>query len=190
MDTDRLSFRPVTPATRADLEALFDGPGGPKHCWCMVWRATPEEGRATSGQVRKGQMLGRIARNVPVGLIGYSEGEPVAWVSIAPKQTYRRLGGPEPAASERVWSLACMYMRRKIRGQGLAHALIEAAVAHARQEGATTVEAYPVAPDAPSYRFMGFVPAFEQAGFQETGMAGTRRHVMQLTLCEPDGAKA
>jgi hypothetical protein len=44
------------------------------------------------------------------------------------------------------------------------------------------VEAYPVAPDAPSYRFMGFVPVFEEAGFAEVGRAGTRRHVMRLSL--------
>jgi hypothetical protein len=29
---------------------------------------------------------------------------------------------------------------------------------------------------------MGFVPAFERAGFEETGREGTRRHVMRLTL--------
>lgn len=190
MVADALTFKPVTAATKADFEALFDGPGGPKHCWCMVWRATPEEGRGTGGNVRKGQMLGRIDRKVPIGLLGYLKGEPVAWVSIAPKQTYRRLGGPEPQDGEKVWSLACMYMRRKIRGQGVAHRLIDAAIAHARNEGATAVEAYPVAPDAPSYRFMGFVPAFEQAGFEEIGMAGTRRHVMRLTLCAAGSAKA
>lgn len=33
-------------------------------------------------------------------------------------------------------------------------------------------------PDSPSYRFMGFVPVFEKAGFREVGRAGTRRHVM------------
>jgi hypothetical protein len=44
------------------------------------------------------------------------------------------------------------------------------------------LEAYPVSPDSPSYRFMGFVPAFEARGFAPAGMAGTRRHVMRLAL--------
>ena len=60
--------------------------------------------------------------------------------------------------------------------------LIQAAVAHARKRGATVVEAYPVAPDSPSYRFMGFVPVFTAAGFREVGRAGTRRHVMRLKV--------
>jgi len=69
-----------------------------------------------------------------------------------------------------------------MRGQGLGRQTLEAAVAHARAEGARVVEAYPVAPDSPSYRFMGFVPAFEKAGFREVGRAGSRRHVMRLEV--------
>jgi hypothetical protein len=60
--------------------------------------------------------------------------------------------------------------------------LIAAATDYARENGATVVEAYPVDPDAPSYRFMGFVPVFAEAGFAEIGRAGRRRHVMRLAL--------
>jgi GNAT superfamily N-acetyltransferase len=178
----KLVFRPVTRHTRDDFVALFDRPGWQKQCWCMVWRATDAEGRGTTGAVRRGQMLGRIEGGEPVGLLGYDKDEPVAWVSIAPKPTYRRLGGPHPAEGENVWSLACMLVRRDYRGQGLAHELIAAAVEHASTNGATAVEAYPVDPDSPSYRYMGFVPAFRRAGFVEIGRAGTRRHVMRLLL--------
>jgi len=180
--TEALSFKPVDRSTWGDFESLFNGPGGPKFCWCMVWRATPEEGRGTSGVVRHEQMLERIERGVPVGLLAYDGATPVAWVSIAPRETYRRLGGPAAEPGETIWSLACMFTPRKRRGQGMAHRLIAAAAEHARREGATVLEAYPVADDAPSYRFMGFVSAFERAGFTEIGMAGTRRHVMRLAL--------
>jgi hypothetical protein len=60
--------------------------------------------------------------------------------------------------------------------------LIAGAVTHAKKQGATIVEAYPVPPDAPSYRFMGFVPVFEEAGFKDVGMAGVRRHVLRLAV--------
>jgi len=53
---------------------------------------------------------------------------------------------------------------------------------YAREHGATSLEAYPVDPDSPSYRFGGFVPFFLAAGFREVGRAGTRRHVMRLDL--------
>ncbi|MDR3474878.1 MAG: GNAT family N-acetyltransferase [Devosia sp.] len=177
-----LTFKPVDRSTWGDFEHLFKGPGGPKFCWCMVWRATPEEGRGTTGPVRHEQMQARIERGVPVGLLAYERDAPVGWVSIAPRETYRRLGGPAAQPGEVIWSLTCMFVPRKRRGQGMAHRLIAAAVAHARGAGATVLEAYPVAENAPSYRFMGFVPAFARAGFVEIGMAGTRRHVMRLRL--------
>lgn len=177
----KLSFRPADKATRDDFLAVFEGPGGPKYCWCMAWRQTNAEVKA-SNEERRAAMLGRIDRGAPIGLVGYADKEPVAWVSIAPRDTYRNLGGPEAGSGEVIWSIVCMYLRRTLRGAGAAHAMIDAAVKHAQAEGATVVEAYPVDPDSPSYRFGGFVPAYAAAGFEEVGRTGTRRHVMRLTL--------
>ena len=67
----RLTFRPVTKATRDDFVALFEARGGPSYCWCMAYRLTPEEKGATTGAARRPLMLARIDRRVPVGLIGY-----------------------------------------------------------------------------------------------------------------------
>ena len=181
-DPARLTFRPVTAATRADFERLFGAPGSPSYCWCMVWRRTSEEAKRHDGPDRRIQMLERIAAAVPVGLIGYADGQPTAWVSIAPRETYRNLGGPPAEPGEVIWSLVCFFVPRKRRGQGTVRALIAAAVDHARANGATVVEAYPVDAAAPSYRFMGFVPVFAEAGFSEIGRAGSRRHVMRLGL--------
>jgi hypothetical protein len=70
-------------------------------------------------------------------------------------------------------------------GVGVMNQLIQAAVEHSRQRGAMVVEAYPVDPESPSYRFMGFVPQFREFGFVEVGIAGSRRHVMRLKLQGP-----
>jgi hypothetical protein len=177
-----VSFREVTPGRWKDLERLFESRGGPKNCWCMAWRGTPEERRDKTS--RKAAMRARVRAGVPVGLLGYVGDEPVAWCSIAPRPTYRPLGGvtdPEEDA-ERVWSVVCFFITRRMRSQGMMHRLLEAAVAQAGAQGAKAVEAYPVDPDSPSYRFMGFVQAFEAAGFREMGRAGNRRYVMRLDL--------
>jgi GNAT superfamily N-acetyltransferase len=178
----RLTLRPVTAATVADFERLFAAPGGPKYCWCMVWRRSAAEAKERAPADRRRQMLGRIAAGVPVGLLAYAGDEPLAWVSIAPRQTYRNLGGPPAGPGEVIWSLVCFFVPRRRRGEGLARRLLAAAVEHAAASGATVVEAYPVDADAPSYRFMGRVPMFAAAGFVEIGRAGTRRHVMRRTL--------
>jgi len=136
------------------------------------------------GAARKASMKQRVDAGTPIGLIGYADGTPVAWCSVAPRPTYRRLGGleMEGEAPDDVWSIACFFIKRTYRGQGLTRQLITAAIAHAKAKGAKVLEAYPVAPDAPSYRFMGYVPTFKALGFREVALAGHRRHVMRLEL--------
>lgn len=105
-------------------------------------------------------------------------------LDCAARTTYRPLGGAEHSGIEegRVWSLVCFFVSRLLRGQGLMPQLLQAALKTARKHGARVVEAYPVDPDSPSYRFMGFVDAFKKAGFKETGRAGARRHVMHIEV--------
>jgi GNAT superfamily N-acetyltransferase len=177
-----LEFHDVDAARWGDFERLFESRGGPKNCWCMVWRAGA---KTTKGPDRKAAIQQYVCDDMPIGLLGYSEGEPVAWCSIAPRPTYRDLGGPNDVVErpEQVWSLVCFFIRRELRGQGLTKQVIEAAVQRAEKRGATVVEAYPVDPGSPSYRFMGYVQTFIAAGFREVGRAGTRRHVMRRELC-------
>jgi hypothetical protein len=176
-----LTFHPVTTANRAVFEAFFSLPGAPWHCWCMVWRRSSAEAQTNDPASRKRQMMHRIGAGTPVGLIAYDD-DPVGWVSIAPRETHRNLGGPPVKPGQVIWSIVSFFVPRKLRGEGLVRRLIAGAVAHAREQGATVVEAYPVDVDAPSYRFMGFVSVFAEAGFADLGMAGVRRHVMRLAL--------
>lgn len=184
--TPQLRFREVTPETWPDLERLFEGRGGPKYCWCMVWRDMPaEDRRSGGGPARKRSLESAVKSGMPVGIVGYMDGEPVAWCSIAPRPTYRKgLGGVDVEGQDpgAVWSLACFFIQRQLRGDGLARQVLEAAVEHARMNGAASVEAYPVDPDSPSYRYMGFVEMFAGRGFRELGRAGSRRHVMRIDL--------
>ena len=181
---DDIVFRKVQPSRWSDLEALFESPGAPSYCWCMAWRAGGKEAARMKPPERKAALRERVRGGEPVGLLAYLEGEPVAWCSIAPRSTYRPLGGLDvPGEDEAsVWSLACFFVKRPLRGQGLGRRLLAAAIDLARAGGAKLVEAYPVDPDSPSYRFMGFVPLFEAAGFREVKRAGSRRHVMRLAL--------
>ncbi len=179
----QLTFREVTSNTWPDFEALFEGKGAPHFCYCMVWRAVGPE-RALKGEARKASMKSRVEARIPIGILGYLEDRPVAWCSIAPRPTYRRLGGLEIEGEvpDDVWSVACFFIKREQRGQGLMSELIKAAITQAKSHGAKVLEAYPVAPDAPSYRFMGFVPVFEALGFKQMAEAGYRRKVMRLEL--------
>lgn len=151
----------------------------------MIFRMGPDGTvPEPDGKVRQQAMADLVRAGVPVGLRGYAEGEPVAWCSVAPRETFRGLDVVgEPSAP--VWSLTCFWIHPHARRQGVMTDLLEAAIHEARPAGADVLEACPVDPDSPSYRFGGFVAFFERHGFHEVGQLGSRRHVMRLDL---DGA--
>lgn len=183
MTTPRLTFRRLDTTSWGDLERLFEARGGPSHCWCMVWRRTPEESRDARPASRKRMLHDRVEAGVPVGILAYRGEEPVGWCAVGPRDTMRStMGAPSAAAGERIWSIVCFFVPRPLRGTGLTRRLIGAAVKQARARGSTIVEAYPVDPDSPSYRFMGFAPTFRDLGFEEVGRAGTLRHVMRTRM--------
>lgn len=115
-----------------------------------------------------------------IGLIGYSGDRAVGWCSIAPSETYRPFGRlAADSTTDRIWSLACFFIKRDQRGKGFTAQMIAASVKHAKEHEAAIVESYPVDPEWPSYGFMEFVEAFTSAGFREVGRAGRRRYVMR-----------
>ena len=108
------------------------------------------------------------------GLIAYRGGEAIGWVSLAPREDFERLEHSKVLArvdEKPVWSIVCFVVGRRARGQGVANALLAAAVDYARDHGATLLEAYPTdaadgrIPSANAY--MGTLSMFERAGFTE-----------------------
>ena len=172
--------RPVDATNWSDLEYLFESRGGPHPCWCTVWRVNEFKTSLPGKAGKKESLKQRVLRGTPVGLLLYDDAEPVAWCSVAPRDTFRRLGGDE--LLEDVWSLVCFFIKRPYRGKGITKRLINAASEYAANCGAKYLEAFPVAPDSPSYQWMGQVRVFEELGFRHIGHAGTRRNVMLLDL--------
>ena len=181
---ENLRFQDVTPDQWHNLERLFERRGGPMYCWCMPYRRmSPTYGRADTAS-KKDALHQYVMQGTPIGILAFIDDQPIAWCSIAPIQTYRNMRGKTqiPDAEENVWSIACFFIHKNFRRQGMTRRIIIAAIDHARENGATIIEAYPVDPDSPSYRFMGYIPTFQSLGFKEVGKAGTRRHIMQLRV--------
>ena len=177
----KLEFHEVDAARWGDFERLFKSPEvarNPAGAWFGEQVRKPI--RAWIANLR---YVGTVSNETPIGLLGYSEGEPVAWCSIAPRPTYR-IWRPEPGwRITRTSMVAGLLLHSsRLAWTGLTKQIIEAAVRHAEKRGATVIEAYPVDPSSPSYRFMGYVQTFISAGFYEVGRAGTRRHVLRREL--------
>jgi GNAT superfamily N-acetyltransferase len=168
-----LTVLPLTPERMDDLASLFEQGGDPKWCWCTSFRLRgrdefqrrPSENRA---------LLAELAERGPApGLVAYRDGRAVGWVSLGPREDFERLTYSKvlaPIDDRPVWSIVCFVVGRRERGQGIAGALLDAAIEHARASGATTLEAYPAdtggdrIPSANVYK--GTLSMFERAGFR------------------------
>jgi len=82
-----------------------------------------------------------------------------------------------------VWSLSCFYVRKGYRRQGIATALIQAALRAAKQGGAPALEAYPFdAGMSPSATSTGYVSTFLRAGFTTAACRAPPRPIMRHDL--------
>jgi GNAT superfamily N-acetyltransferase len=180
---DEIVFRAVSAETWTDFESLFQKRSAPKSCWCTAWRKIRAELK-DDPLAKRHEMQSRIRDGEFVGILGYLNADPIAWCSVSPRDTYRSsmadvVDGDE---DETIWSIVCFFVMANFKGKGLFAQLIEAAEIHAAQNGATVLEAYPVDRDAPSYRFGGFLPAFEQLGYKNIGRKGSRRYVVRKAM--------
>ena len=187
--------RPLTTQTWSDLEELFGLPGGSivRGCWCMFYRTTgktPGFGGppGSVGAANKQAMCDLVNSGVVPGLIGYLEGAPAGWISLGPREQYlkmRRSPIMKPVDDTPVWSVVCSFVARQYRGHGLQHRLLDAAVEHARCEGARVLEAYPIdkpEPSHPDFMFFGSRSLYERAGFREVVRRSPTRVVMRREL--------
>lgn len=173
-------FHPIDTENWSDFEALMESRGSPHNCWCTAWIAVEKKHKNADKSEKKTCMKRRIEDGIPVGLLAYASGTAVGWCAVAPRETYRALGGDE--TKQNVWSVVCFFIKRDFRKQGLSRTLLEEAVKFASDHGAKYIEGYPVKKDSPSYRFMGFTPVFEKADFRFVKKAGSRRNVMLKNL--------
>jgi ribosomal protein S18 acetylase RimI-like enzyme len=172
-DGTMIDIHPLTEDRWDDLAALFEQGGDPKWCWCQFYRVRGLDWSNSSADGNRERLATLTRDGPPPGLVGYQDGRAVGWVSLAPRPAYDRLTHAKllaPVDDKPVWSIVCFVVSRSARGQGVAKALLDGAVAWARDQGATILEAYPSdvkgrkVPAANLYH--GSLSMFEDAGFE------------------------
>jgi len=87
---------------------------------------------------------------------------------------------------QEVWSVSCFFVLRPFRRQGISVALLKAALALARRQGARVVEGYPVVPPGPSlpdvFLWTGAPQAFRRAGFRTVARRSRSRPIVRHLL--------
>jgi GNAT superfamily N-acetyltransferase len=162
-------------------------------CFCLSYRIGNKENVALAGPARSERMRELCRQDPPPGVIAHLDDEPVGWAALHPRRetSFARNRLIPHIDDVDVWSLWCIRVRPGYRGQGIAHALIDGAVAYARKRGAPAVEAYPVDDEGEKVNltmaYVGTRKLFEAAGFvkaADTGsvLDGLPRVLMRLDL--------
>lgn len=166
-------IRPLVAESWPSLEALFREGGDPRWCWCQYWRLRSKDMAAAKVPELRARLHEQASSGEPPGLVAFDGDRAVGWVSLGPRTDFQRIVRSRviPTIDDRaVWSIVCFAVSSTARGRGVARALLDGAVAHARARGAVALEAYPVRlpesdPIHPDAAFTGTLPMFERAGF-------------------------
>jgi GNAT superfamily N-acetyltransferase len=184
----------VRPATVfADVRTMV-GPKRPDAnvCWCLSYRVPSKENLSLAGPAR-GRRVEELMKEGPPGVLAYDGDVVVGWAAVHPRadtsfSTNRRIPHVDDLD---VWSAWCIRVRPGHRGAGISHALLEGAVAFAKNSGAPAIEGYPV--DNAGKRvdltmaYVGTRKLFEKAGFRKAAdtdsvLNGFPRVLMRLDL--------
>lgn len=188
----KLTVLPLTPERWPDLEALFNAKGCSvaRGCWCMYYRRSGARGPLPSGttaaQANRADLKKLTRGDTPPGLIGYRGKVPVGWVSLGPRKDYAKLQRSpvmKPVDEQPVWSIICFVVPAEHRGQGVARALLDGAIAYAKKQGATLLEAYPVDKSGRSdddAMWFGAKSMYDAAGFEEVARRKPQRPVVRI----------
>ena len=188
----------IAPATADrfdDAEHALTGGGDGRSCQCQWWMLPNAQFREMPVEERRERLHDELRSDtIPPALIAYVDGEAAGWVRVGPRAAQVRIGRTRDIAAHTptslddpsVWAVSCFVVRREHRGTGLTARLLEAAVAHARDNGARIVEAYPVDTEIgkkpANELYHGVLSVFEAAGFEEVARPKPGRVIVALEL--------
>ena len=184
-----LQFLPVTKKRWSDFETLFGERGACGGCWCMLWRLTRKEFENQKGAGNRKAMKAIVnAGNIP-GILAFSQNEPVAWCSVAPRDHFPALDRSrilKPIDDLPVWSISCLFVDKQFRRKGLSTQMIKAAVDYVQKKRGSIVEAYPVEPKKDKmpdvFAWTGLASAYLKARFEECARRSETRPIMRYYI--------
>ena len=186
-----LEFHPLTPERWEDLEKLFGERGACGGCWCMWWRLKRSEFERQKGEENRRAFKNIVDSSQIPGILAYANGQPIAWCSVAPRETYSTLQRSrilKPVDNEPVWSIVCFFVAKQYRRKGVTVKLLKAAKEYVRIQGGEILEGYPLEPKKSkipdAFAYTGLASAFRNAGFVEVLRRSETRPIMRYVIRE------
>ncbi|UUT35137.1 GNAT family N-acetyltransferase [Microbacterium elymi] len=191
-----ITIEPATQSRFEDAEHALSGGGDGASCQCQWWLMRGKDWDVTTRPQREQMLHDELASAPTPALIAYVDGEPAGWVRVGPRVRQPRLAHTRAFAATPhawddpdVWAVTCFVVRKEYRGQGLNARLLDAAIAHARANGARVLEAYPtdttVGKTPVNDLYIGILSVFLAAGFHEVARPKPHRTIVELDLAQP-----
>lgn len=179
-----IDVKVVTPGRWEDIADLFVRPG-PRGgtpqtdgCWCQFWHLRGKAYWDGHGAGHRARLEQEVRAGTQPGLLAYVDGAPVGWCRVGPRASYERLEHASKLArvdDVDVWSVVCFFVDPAAKRQGIAAALLAAAIDRATAHSAPILEAYPVREGHMNIdAYTGYLPMFLAAGFEIVREAGRR----------------
>jgi len=185
---EQLTFEPLTKDNWGKFLQLFGNKGACGNCWCMYYRLKKQdyqEGKQDDGN--KNAMKEIVWDNRPAGILGFYDGQPIAWCAFAPREDFLKLEKSrvhKRIDDQPVWSIPCFFIDKAFRRHGVSVELLKGVINYARKEGIKIIEAYPTTPTQEklpdSFAWIGLYKSFERAGFTIVDQTSKNRPMVRF----------
>jgi GNAT superfamily N-acetyltransferase len=190
--TLEVDIKPLTPALFDDLAEVFAPTPAAQGCWCTWMFSSHKERIAGWGEGNRARFEEKASTSsTPLGMLAYSDEQPIAWCATGPRSRYTSVISPratimrgrDPNEDDDVWFVPCFVTRVGFRRSGVTYALLNAAVELAREHGAKAIEGFPIAGDVRGAdEYLGREILFQRCGFECIARPSPRRAVMRRDL--------
>jgi GNAT superfamily N-acetyltransferase len=184
----QITVEPLTKKNWNKFVTLFGDRGACGNCWCMYYRLTNsdfKEGKIEDGNKRAMKEI--VWGEKPTGLLGLLDGEAIAWCAFAPREDFIRLENSrvhKRIDDKPVWSIPCFFIHKQFRKAGVSLQLLKGAIKYAKENGISTLEAYPAIPTQErlpdSFAWIGLYKTFERAGFEIVDRTSRNRPMVRF----------
>lgn len=185
-----LTVEPLSKRNWNQFVQLFGEKGACGNCWCMYFRLKKDEfvaGKQNDGN--KESMRELVWKSMPTGILGFYDGQPIAWCAFAPREDYLKLAKSrvhKPIDDKPVWSITCFFIDKQFRRMGVSVAMLKGIIGYARGAGIKIIEAYPTIPTQEtlpdSFAWIGLYKSFERAGFEIADRTSKNRPMVRYYL--------
>jgi GNAT superfamily N-acetyltransferase len=162
-------IKPLSTETWSDFTSLMQSDNQCAECWCLNHRLPSG---CPTGLAAREKMRILIEGKEVEGLLAYSDGECIGWLSIDP---ISKLVGHDCLSTGKVGELAihCIFVKENYRGKGISKHLIENAIQYAHENGAKLISAFPIPEEnrgkfpVNEAEFSGRFSTFQKLGFKQ-----------------------